>query len=117
MSTQTTIGQILDTPQERDAIHIAVASVISATRLKPGDHIGFIYRGSDEVTNETDRDIDMIGVVDPFLKRLIKPGERIWMFMYPDTITDLRHHWTHPALPSPRYEEEDEDSYDGCRGC
>lgn len=88
------LGEILDTPQERDAIHVAVAPVIADELLKPGDHIGFIEGSTERVgrVNTT------IGIVDPYLQTRVRVGERCWMFLYPNTITSLRHDWTHPAF-------------------
>ena len=96
MADVTTVGMILDGPKERDAIHVAVASVIAGRGLRPGQHIGFeIDGGTERVSFDA---APLIGIVDPFLKRSVEPGERFWMFLYPNTITSLKHQWTHPAF-------------------
>lgn len=88
------LGKIITTDQHRDAIHIAVAPVVAYGKLAPGQDIGFLEAGNTEkVTAVCEKPI---GIVDPFLKRCVLDGERFWMFLYPYTITSLRHDWTHP---------------------
>ena len=90
------LGQIITTPQNRDAIHVAVAPITATKKLFPGEHTG-IKRG----TSESDENAENIGVVDPFLKDSVKRGETCWLFLYPNTVTGLRHEWTHPAFATP----------------
>jgi hypothetical protein len=68
-------------------VHFAVAPMVAAMRLTPGQHVG-----ADGTTS------DPIGIVDPFLRIAVDPGERFWMVLYPNTITSLRHEWVHPAM-------------------
>src|SRR5437879_9701229 len=90
------LGQLIkDGDRRRDAIHIAVAPVMAAERLTPGQHVGLIQEGNPELVGPCDRNI---GVVDPFLAGEVEPGQRFWLFMYPNTVTSLRHIWTHPAF-------------------
>jgi hypothetical protein len=91
---QFTLGKVHNETQ-RDAIHIAVAPAVATTYLDPGEDVGFV-----EGTERAGRNSSSaaIGIVDPFLPRTIGPGERFWIFLYPNTITSLRHQWTHPAF-------------------
>ena len=90
------LGQLIeDGDRRRDAIHIAVAPVTAADRLAPGQHVGLVHEGNLELVGPCDRPI---GAVDPFLAAEVEPGQRFWLFLYPGTITSLRHVWTHPVF-------------------
>lgn len=86
---QDTVGHILTSIQGRDAIHVPVLSVVAQVKLSPGEDVG-----QDGTRNKP------IGIVDPFLKKRVEPGEVFWLFMYPRTISTLRHVWDHPEVPS-----------------
>lgn len=75
---------------ERDAIHLAVESVVAAEMLLPGQDIGFVDGKASGKSKK------MIGIVDPFIKGPIAAGTRFWLVVYPREITSLRHVWTHP---------------------
>ena len=95
------LGELITEPQPRDAIHIAVAPVTAGETLRPGQRIGFATEGDAfTVVGNT----PTVGIVDPFLhEKAVYKGDRFYMFLLPNTITSLRHDWTHPA-----FEKEDE---------
>lgn len=94
---QHTIGKLLPSGFcERDAIHFAVVPVTAGETLFPGERIGFKNGG--EVTSKPLEPYNLIGIVDPFLTSDVIKGERFWMFLYPNTITGLRHVWSHPSF-------------------
>lgn len=84
-----------DFPDERDAIHIATAAVFATENLNPGDHVGFVTKDNDKMGRS---EIAPLGIVDPFLPKPVKKGERFWVFLYPGTIQSLRHNWSHPSF-------------------
>jgi len=94
MAHEVKLGQLIEGTPGRDAIHIAVAPVVASCKLSPGQDIGFV--GSD--TTRVGPVEKTVGIVDPFLKRMVYEGEPFWMFLYPNTITSLRHDWEHPAF-------------------
>jgi hypothetical protein len=92
-----TLGTILEPGSGgRDAIHLAVEPVEAGELLDPGDGIalenGLALGASLE---------NSLGIVDPFLRRSVKKGERFWLVVMPRQITSLRHVWTHPGFPEP----------------
>lgn len=94
MAHEVTLGRLIEGEQFRDAIHVAVCPVVAAQKLSPGQDIGFVDADLVRV-GACDKPL---GIVDPYLKKLVFPGQKFWMLLYPQTITSLRHEWTHPAF-------------------
>lgn len=113
--TTLSIGKLLDGSYERDAVHFAVYPVIATEGLAPGGALQFTDHGPPYVKG-TDQFYHHppgmpvrgqgIGIVDPFLSYPVKKGQRFWMFLYPASITALRHSWTHDQIPGTEEERE-----------
>lgn len=84
-----TLGTILTGEELRDAIHLAVVAMVASEKLFPGQRLN----KDGGTTGET------IGIVDPFLRGPVMPGQHFWFVIDPRTITSLRHVWTHPDFP------------------
>lgn len=88
---QPKLGELLDPATlDRDAIHIAIAPCVAAMILTSGAPVG-----TDGTQNAP------VGIVDPFLTVPVHPGDRFYIFLYPNTITSLKHLWTHPDFDDP----------------
>lgn len=96
---QTILGKIItdDLTVGRDAVHIAVVPMYAAEDLKPRDRVGFAHIGNEELAGRARRN-EGFGIVDPFLEGAVRKGQRFWVYLFPNTITGLRHEWTHPAF-------------------
>jgi hypothetical protein len=102
MSDQTldTIGKKLKGGERRDAVHFAVAPVRVEGFLRSGERVKFAAGTTDVVVAWDYDDTPPVGIIDPFLEdHYVADGDRCWIFLYPNTITGLRHEWTHPAFP------------------
>ena len=93
-----TLGTIITAKEKRDAIHLAVENVVAQEELEPGEHVG-----ADGTRKNP------VGIVDPFLTKPVRPGQRFWLVIYPRQIHSLRHVWTHPAFPDPAELDEIKD--------
>lgn len=89
-----TLGTIHKKQEHRDAIHLAVEPVEAGQDLDPGDHIDV----RDGIASYAAVGKGL-GIVDPFLHRGPKKGQKFWFVMYPGRVHSLRHVWTHPAFP------------------
>jgi hypothetical protein len=95
-----TMGNVL--PEDaggRDAVHVAVISVITGEILCAGEHVGFLDGEPREEGLVSAGATTLLGIIDPFLVNTVRAGHRVWLFLYPRTITGLNHRWTHPAFP------------------
>lgn len=91
--SDTTLGHLIYGDSQRDAIHVAIAPVVANVGLEPGNHVGLMPDGTACVSAEPH-----IGIVDPFLTKRVKRGEKFWLCLYQKTVTGMRHHWSHPAF-------------------
>ena len=89
------LGKICSKYAERDAVHVAIAPVVTNEGALPGGHVGLLEGDEETVTKNTRK---KIGIIDPFLQGKIKKGTRVYLVLYPGSITSLRHHWFHPSF-------------------
>lgn len=98
MSEKVMIGKLIDGEAHRDAIHIAIAPVVVSHAMNPGEEVSFVTPSDCRLVAAGLA--NKIGIIDPFLKKALKANDRCYVFLYPNTITSLRHQWTHPAFPA-----------------
>jgi hypothetical protein len=98
--TLDAIGKKLTGGERRDAVHFAVAPIQAGGFLRAGERVKFAPGSTEVVVSWDYDDRPPVGIIDPFLEdSYVANGERCWLFLYPSTITGLRHEWTHPAFP------------------
>ena len=87
------IGQ--DEHPGRDCIHVAIAPVVAGEYLIPGQKVGLV---DGRARVGLPPGIHAIGVVDPFLGNAVNEGEKFYLFLFPNSVTSMRHVWTHDAF-------------------
>lgn len=102
------MGNPITEAEGRDAIHLAVDNVEAGETPYAGQNVGFIRPGVVGASAQK-----LVGIVDPFLKVVIHPGQRFWLVVYPRQISSLRHVWEHPdftpSVPLPVQETDDDE--------
>lgn len=95
-----TLGMIHFKDEARDAIHLAVDPVTAGVKLEVGQRIGIVngiaWPAGFQFKGIT---VPYHGIVDPFLPKGPKQGERFWFVMAPRMVQSLRHVWEHPDFP------------------
>ena len=89
------LGKLALADAERDAVHVAIVPAIANCNLTPGERVGIFHRDGNLIA---DTNYDYVGVVDPFLLHKVFAGQTFYVCLFPNTVTDMRHHWTHPAF-------------------
>ncbi len=98
MNEQPKLGELLKGDEKRDAIHVALLPVKAGHRLCPGQHVGLIGYNEDAGVYVASGNAEHVGIIDPYLNGYVSPGEHCWLCFYPNTVTSLRHAFTHPSL-------------------
>lgn len=98
--TDIVLGKLIDSPQERDAIHVAVVPLIAGEDLYCGTRFKLAFGTTDVALKGNYNEKEAIGVVDPFLsdRIIIRKGQQFWGLLFPGTVTGMRHHWRHPSF-------------------
>lgn len=78
---------------QKDAIHIAVATVEAGEDLSPGDWVGF-----QDKEGICFKDAKWIGIVNPFSNGPVKKGSSFQIYLKPNSVTSLTHNWVHPLF-------------------
>lgn len=97
------LGQIITGEAHRDAIHVAVLPIEAGDDLAPGQRFG-ILEGKAVPYLIEDLSVPAVGVVDPYLIGQVNRGQRFYGFLFPNTVTGMRHAWTHPGIPDEQVE-------------
>lgn len=108
--SEVKLGELIAGDQERDAVHVAIEPVVAGDNLSAGQGVGlfnYTHIGR-EVVGVTD---SLIGIVDPFLKSDVLEGQKFWMFLYPNTVTGMRHDWSHPSFEKWRPSKDAADAW------
>ena len=97
-----TLGMIHFKTEKRDAIHLAVEPVEAGQAMAPGTHIGIVQGVAWPTGHKLclGTVVPYHGIVDPFLPRLVRKGEKFWFVMAPRMVQSLRHVWEHPDFPA-----------------
>jgi len=84
------LGEILNESKGQDSINLEIQSVIAKCILGRGEFV-FIENGIAYPVGATypySKGAKANGVIDPFLNRCVKPGEKCWVLLQPNPIDE-----------------------------
>ena len=93
------LGSLIESAAERNAIHVAVVPAVASEMLRPGQRVGQV------AGNEFGPSSSVVGIVDPYLTDVVPKGSRFWLMLLPDSVTGMRHHWSHPLFDAEHFDE------------
>lgn len=103
--SKLSIGQRPDETGVKDAVHVAVISVVAGVDMEPGTRCGVLNGVANTIHEAT-------GIIDPFVEGMVNMGEIVLFLIDPKRVSGLRHEWSSDDFP------ELEDDYDEeCRFC
>lgn len=94
MAQSVNLGEVPKSDDLRDALHIAVISGVAGEKLRAGQNVK-IQEGVWMSCNISNR----MAVVDPYIRRPLNKGDLFWACLMPNSVTDVKHVWTHPDFP------------------
>ena len=100
------LGKKPDASEQRDAIHVAIIPQLAGMKLYPGDRVK-VHPTDPRAVRADDGGGE--GIVDPFLYGPVHEGETFWLVLHPETVTGMRHHWSHPLFDGEQTEVEPPD--------
>jgi hypothetical protein len=97
------IGQInyYDEEGKRDAFHVPCILATAIDHMMAGQVVKFV----DDKVVACMRE-DSHGIIDPFIEtNVIEPGQKFWVMLNPDLVTNLVHHFTVEGIDTEVVEE------------
>lgn len=102
----------------RDAIHVPAVLVCSMATVNAGANVRFVDHQTVMPTATKAQ-----AVADPWLNRVVNPGEQFWVLVNPDLVDQVTHQFEIKGVPVKEEDEEEETGADNfehedeCRNC
>lgn len=89
INKKKSLGREPDRLGDKDAVHVAIVSMIASRPIQPGGRV----RIANDGTAEPGDDSDGIGVADPWGGRIHR-GKKFWVLMDIDSVSAVEHTWS-----------------------
>lgn len=89
INKKKSLGREPDSLGEKDAVHVAIVSVVAGKPIQPGGRVRLAKDGMAEPGGDN----DSIGVADPWGGRIHR-GKKFWLMMDIDSVSAVEHTWS-----------------------